>query len=211
MHVKSFIFVLLFAGLYPARSAEAQTVYGFRIGPSVGTLSGTFADGAEPAAATGLVAGSFVRYALRNDFGVQVEVLYSQKGARFDAMTAEGDPFERTLRTTYLEVPVLVTFEPLPHTPMRPLLYVGGAVGFEISEQLHEQLDDFRQTQKSDDLTSPDVGLVLGADVQFALGMLDALLGVRYTLGLRDLASPDAVEGAEASTRTFALTVGFLF
>lgn len=211
MHVKSLMFVLLFVALFAPRSVEAQTLYGFRIGPSVGTLSGTFAGGAEPSSTTGLVAGSFVRYALRNDFGVQVEVLYSQKGGRFEARTAEGEPFERTLQATYVEVPLLVTFAPLAHAPMRPLLYVGGAVGFEISEQIHEQLGDFRQTQKSDDLSSPDVGLVLGADVQFALGALDALLGARYTLGLRDLARPDAAEGAEAFTRTFALTVGFLF
>src|SRR5690606_28043562 len=106
------------------RSVEAQTVYGFRIGASVGTLSGTFASGSEPTSTAGLVAGSFVRYALRNDFGLQVEVLYSQKGARFDAVTVEGDPFERTLQATYVEVPVLVTYAPLSSTSMSPLLYL---------------------------------------------------------------------------------------
>lgn len=211
MHVKSLMFVLLFVALCTTRSVEAQTVYGFRIGASVGTLSGTFASGSEPTSTAGLVAGSFVRYALRNDFGLQVEVLYSQKGARFDAVTVEGDPFERTLQATYVEVPVLVTYAPLSSTSMSPLLYLGGAVGFEISEQVHEQLGDFRQTQGSNDLTSPDVGLMLGTEVQFDLGTLDALLGIRYTLGLRDLARPDAAAGAEAFTRTFALTVGFLF
>jgi len=211
MHVKSLMFVLLFVALCTTRSVEAQTVYGFRIGASVGTLSGTFASGSEPVSTTGLVAGSFVRYALRNDFGVQVEALYSQKGARFGAVTDEGTPFERTLQLTYLEVPLLVTFAPLPHAPLRPLLYAGGAIGFEIGEQIRERLDDFSQTQGSDDLVSPDFGLMLRADVQLPLGTLDALLGVRYTLGLRDLSRPDAGAGAQAYTRTFALTVGFYF
>lgn len=213
MRVKPFIFMVVFAALYPTQSVEAQTVYGFRIGANVGTLSGTFRSEAGPASGTGLVAGSFVRYALRNDFGVQVEVLYSQKGARFEAVTLGSEPFEQTLQVTYLELPFLLTYMPLPYVSLRPVLYAGGAVGFEIGEQIREQLEGFEQTQKSNVLRSPDFGLLVGADVQFSLGLLDALVGVRYTHGLRDLVDPQAATrpDSEAFTRTFALTVGFLF
>lgn len=210
MKRKYIFYIFLFTGLFGSIDlAEAQTVYGFRIGATLGTLSGSF--GAEPSSSVGLVAGSFAHYALRNDFGAQVEVLYSQKGAQFEATTIEGEPFERTLQATYLEIPVLLTYSPRLSTSIGPVLYAGAAVGFEISEQIHERLGDFEQTQGSDDLTSPDLGVVVGLDVQLPVGSLDALLGARYTSGLRDLASPEAAVGAEVFTRTFALTVGFLF
>lgn len=213
MRCKCVFFALLFLSIFNSTDiVRAQTVYGFRIGANVGTLSGTFVE-AGPESSVGLVAGSFVRYALRNDLGVQVEVLYSQKGAQFEATTIEGEPFERMLRATYLEIPILLTYAPAPYASLSPVIYGGGAVGFEIGEQVRERLEGFEQTQESDVLTSPDLGLLVGADVQFSLGLLDALVGVRYTHGLRDLVDPDAATrpDSEAFTRTFAVTVGFLF
>lgn len=196
-----------------AQPAWGQTAYGFRIGANASTFSGTFAGEAEPERTLGLVAGSFARYALRNDLGFQVELLYSQKGAQFERTTTQGDAYEQTLQVTYLEVPVLVTYAPIPFGSLRPVLYGGGAIGFVISEQLRERLDDFEQTQESDALTSPDLGLVVGADVLFSLGALNALVGVRYTHGLRDLVNPETATrlDSEAYTRTVGLTLGFLF
>ena len=48
--------------------------------------------------------------------------------------------------------------------------------------------------------------------MQFSLGALEALVGARYTHGLRDLVNRDTAmrPDSEAFTRTFGLTVGFL-
>jgi hypothetical protein len=187
----------------------AQTTYGFRIGANVGTLSGTFAD--EPSSALGLVAGSFVHSALRNDLGLQFEVLYSQKGARFEPTSVLGERFERRIQGTYLEIPLLLAYAPSWRSSLRPVLYAGGAVGFEISERIRDRLGSFEQSEESDDLRSPDLGAVLSLDLVVPAGSLDALLGLRYTHGLRDLANPDVGPETEVFSRTFAVTVGFLF
>lgn len=191
---------------------RAQTVYGFRVGANLATLDGNFGEAAEPDSYTGLVAGSFTRFALRGGLGVQVEVLYSQKGARFERDIA-GTTVEQTLVVTYLEVPVLLTYTvPLAYRNA-PLLYVGPAVGFEIGEHIRQRAGELEQTESSDDLTSPDLGVLVGADVPLSLGALDALLGIRYTYGLTDLVNPESATdpAAEFSNRVLALTVGFLF
>lgn len=214
MKNKNKIYIYLIAVILcflDAFSVRAQTVYGFRIGANVSTFGGDFADAGAPESRTGLIAGSFTRFALRNEFGVQFEVLYSQKGARFEE--PDTSAVEVTLEAIYLEIPVLLTYT-VPLSPaVSPILYAGPAVGFEISERIRQRVGEFEQSESSDDLTSPDLGLLLGADVTLPLGGLDALLGVRYTYGFTDLANPERIADPEVrlSNRVLAVTLGFLF
>lgn len=213
-HIHLFIKCIILSILLvsSAVSVQAQTVYGFRIGANFATLNGDFGEAAEPESYTGLIAGSFTRFALRRGLGVQVEVLYSQKGARFEREIA-GVPVEQTLLATYLEIPVLLTYTVPIAYRNAPLLYAGPALGFEIREYTRQSTGELEQTESSDVLTSPDLGLMVGVDVPISLGALDALLGLRYTYGLRDLVNRDTATRpeSEAFTRTFAATVGFLF
>ena len=189
--------------------ACSQTTYGFRIGANRAVLATDPVSTAPPEPVLGLVAGSFIRLALRDEFALQVEALYSVKGAQLGT-EGEGSP-ELDLQVVYLEVPVLISYA-IPFTgSVRPSLHVGPSIAFELSERVQQTLGGFSQSQAVNELTSPDLGIVVGGEVHFEVGGLDALAGLRYTHGLRNIAEVTQSESAEVRTRTLALTLGFLF
>ena len=207
--ISLFIFINVNIALLGSGVALGQTSYGFRIGANVSTLSGEgFALGS-PSPATGLVAGSFTRYALRSGMGIQLEVLYSTKGARFEDSELIGRDVD--VQVVYLETPVLFTYAPPLSTNLRPLLTVGPALGFELSERIVQASDGLSQSERSESLASPDLGVAFGGEVQFELSGLDGSLGARYTLGLRNLAENETNAALRASNRSLSFTVGFLF
>lgn len=208
--IKGFIVALLF--ILFCINVKAQSAYGFRIGANLATIEQEFvlvngssvvSDNTE--SVWGLVAGSYVQFDLRGGLGAQVEILYSTKGITIPDLRAPNS--ETTIQAIYIETPVLLTYEVDWGSSVVPAFHVGPALAFEISERLVDRLEGFEQSQSSQSLRSPDLGLAFGFDVRFDLVSLDALAGFRYTQGLLNLAE---TEGNEASVRTLAFTIGFL-
>lgn len=186
----------------------AQSSYGFRIGANIARLDGTFRSSADPEPLLGLVAGSYVDYELRNEFGIQLEVLYSSKGVTLPALQTPDS--ESALQATYLEVPLLLTYDLALGTSTVASFHVGPALAFEISERLFDRVDGFEQSQSSSSLKSPDIGAAVGVDLHLNLFSLDMLVGTRYTHGLRELAQSEGSDSASAKSRVLSFTVGFL-
>ena len=203
-----FNLLVILSALLFGKNVQAQTSYGFRIGANSSTIDGNFDTSKAPEPLLGLVAGSYVHYNLRSNFGFQFEVLYSGKGVTLPEFQTPDS--ESSLQVVYLEVPVLLTYDFEISNTLVPSLHVGPVIAFEISERLFDRVDGFEQSQSSAALRSPDYGLVAGLDVHFNLLNLDMLAGARYTHGLRNLAQSDRNVAAEARTRTLALTLGFL-
>jgi hypothetical protein len=60
----------------------------------------------------GFAGGAFLSVPITSLFGVQPEVLFSQKGYKATGMLL-NEPYEITRTTNYLDVPILVSFRPL--------------------------------------------------------------------------------------------------
>ncbi len=157
----------------------------------------------------GIVFGGFLGIDPLGPMAFQVEVLYSQKGAKVSVGTNEA-----TVSVNYLEIPVLVKLT----TPVAPPLvsanfYAGPAVAFKLSSKTEvngQKIDD--PDSAEDDLKSSDLGGVLGANLSFsALGLAAVMVDLRYTLGLSDITDAQDADPQSIKNGVVSLTVGLGF
>ena len=150
----------------------------------------------------GFVGGLFVVVPSNSPFALQAEALYSQKGAQFDS---EG--FESKVRANFLEVPVLARFSTPASNGSSFHVFAGPSFGFKLSAEAVDSFEGEEETTDLDDETkSFDLGLVIGAGVEFGKFVIDG----RYSWGMTDL-NKDDTEDLKVKTRTFSVMAGFRF
>lgn len=165
---------------------------------------------------SGLIAGGFIRFGLGEVLALQPELLYTQKGAEAED-TAEG--ITANLNLDYLEVPVLLLARiPVEQSPVRPVVFAGPAVAFELTCELEGQSNGTSATADCDDAAfedelatkSVDVGAVFGAGVDFDLSDQAVFtLEGRYTLGLTNIQDTEVEEEVKNRVLSFLAGIGF--
>lgn len=177
--------------------AQSGVTLGVRGGVSVAgaslDASETFADENR----TGLVGGAFL--ALQpGPFGLQLELLYHEKGFR-----EENGP--RDLDVAYLEIPALLKLG-LPLAVVRPGVFGGVAVAFETR-------CEFRGLDCAEaglETNGTELSGVLGADLRVALGGLSLWADGRYSVGFSDIHDAgDLFEEIENRSWDFTVGAGF--
>ena len=144
---------------------------------------------------TGLVVGLFGSLPVTPRIAVQPEVLYIQKGTKFDDEDA-------TLNIDYLEIPVLAEVR-LTEGTARVSLMLGPSFGFRTRARL--DLDEEESEDFADLIKAADVGLVTGVSVTSGQLVIDG----RYTWGLTNIA--EEVLEITARNRALSITVGWRF
>jgi hypothetical protein len=204
-----FLFALL---LSTATPAAAQLTFGVKGGLNVTTLSFDPDDEGNPDEnRTGFVIGGVVTQPLRNRFGVQFEVLYSQKGAK-EEFTEEGFNIKQTFMLDYIEIPVLANIAVASSDNVRFSVVAGPTFSFLVNDKFKEEFDG----EEFEDDLSDTVGDIKSYDIGFALGGAvrtgQLLFDARYTWGLTNLNDePDDDDNEKAKNRAFTFTVGWLF
>ena len=150
---------------------------------------------------TGFIAGAHLAFPLSSALKLQVEGLYSEKGATGEA-AAGLDVQKWENKLTYLEVPLLLKLE-LPIPAVKPFIYGGGSVSFllDAEERIGENWHDI-----TDSLNEIDYGLVMGGGL-YVIGLT---IEARYTKGLNDtVEDPDPHSLVEQSrNKVFSVMVG---
>ena len=190
-----FIVLLLLAG----NLATAQNLsFGPMVGLNVTSLSGK----PNSSSKAGLLAGGFFNYSSKNWFGVGVQFLYNQMGAKLDAPAEE-------INLNYLQVPVLFTYyfsgENKPGS-FRPKLFAGPHANFLLNAK-NKQGNDLNPNNTF--YKSSDLGVTLGGGFNYALqNQMWINVDARYGIGLTDATqAPDK----NITNRGFGLTVGLSF
>jgi hypothetical protein len=101
-HIKKFlliVFIFLSAGLFAQRFNGGMVV-----GMNVSQIDGDAWAGYNKA---GLVAGAYIFTKFNNNWGSQLEIVYSSKGS---AQTI-NNPSNRKIRLQYIELPILATYD----------------------------------------------------------------------------------------------------
>ena len=138
--------------------------FGLKIGTNYSNVYDTQGQDFVADAKFGLAAGGFVSIPLGTYFGVQPEVLFSQKGYKSSG-TFLGSSYTMTRTTDYLDIPILAAFKPIE--------YVTVLFGPEFS-YLMKQKDDFtggglsstqEQTFTNDNYRKNIFGLTGGVDL----------------------------------------------
>jgi opacity protein-like surface antigen len=154
---------------------------------------------------TGFMVGAVVEFEITEMFSIQPEVLYVQKGAKFEMNVSSMD-VKATFKFDYIEIPVLfkATFG---SSGFRPFVFAGPNVGFNMVSELEGEIMGQTATQDmSEDTESIDFALDFGGGGEFALNESTTLFGsVRYSLGLTDIIK---AEDATAKSNGIQVMVG---
>lgn len=196
---------LLFFGI-SSGFAQQRWSAGPRVGLNLTDLIGGSLDGK---LLPGVAAGGFIMYSDINHFGVSLDVLYSQKGARYDLpFGSQNITFKQ--RINYLEVPIALRYFLNRSGNFRPNLFVGPAFGLRLGAKVSNDAND-NTTDVTNQYRKGDFGVMGGFQLNFRVGEAQRLhIDARYTYGLTNIvASPTAATGNDLRNSTIALTVGY--
>jgi hypothetical protein len=146
---------------------------------------------------SGFLGGAFVTAPIQSQADVKLEFLVSQKGVK------QLFRLDDELQLTDIEIPVLVRFK--LHQPNAPGAHLFGGPTFAFTTAATYHDEGVSEDVKSDLDRTTDVGLTVGAGVQFGSASVDA----RYTWGLASLLT-DGDTGASLKNRTFSVTAAFV-
>lgn len=195
-------FVLLLALSVSAQdNTTGMTNKGIKAGINISNWSGDDADGFD--SKMGLAFGGFFDFAFSPTFGLQAEVLYSQKGMK-ESFLGE----DMTLKTDYIEIPLLLKYKFATQGNLKPAIVFGPAVGFLTKADAEgEDVKDY--------FKSTDFGLAFGLSlmVENANGGGITFDG-RYTMGMSKILEEDPEDpGYEPDIKNTSITflVGYCF
>ena len=201
---------LVLALLVPVTAGAVSIEKGVKAGVNLANFRGGFADIADTRTKAGFVGGAFVAFGFAPDLALQVEGLFSMKGAKTvsertdDAGNPRGE-IEDFWKLSYLEVPVLLRGTLMRTAPVQPMFYVGPTLGFSLGGRFGDDLSEHDLT----DLKPVDLGVAVGAGAGFELGGKKVRTEVRYTTGFGDLY--DLKDNLESINNVFSLTAGLAF
>lgn len=145
----------------------------------------------------GGIGGVFVGGDVNGNVGIQVEGLYSMRGAK-----DTSDNTETTLRTNYIDVPVLLRVGAGSANGMGFHVFTGPQVSYLLDAKV---TNDDLSIDVKDELETLDFGWTLGVGLEASRFLVDA----RYTMGLKDMNKAGTNFDNEMKNRTFAVMVGY--
>lgn len=216
------IFTLMFNLL--ALAAFAQISIGPRAGINLASwsLGGEIAEDL-PSAKSRLsyLFGAVAEIRINDNFAVQPELLFVQKGARFEE--SETDPvlgtasYEFTAVTNNFEIPVLLKGGTSFGSGRFDVL-VGPSFAYSMNGKLKTKATFMGQTEEEeedidfddDEFSRTDLNLQFGAAFTFNVGGASVFVDGRYLLGLTNLNTSDD-DDSTVKNKGIALSVGALF
>lgn len=141
----------------------------------------------------GFSAGLYRSIPLGNGFALQPEVMYAQKGGSlsFSEPIDEVNAFEMDVafNVDYVGVPVTLSYTIPTGSRYVPILYTGPYVGLATRRNVTFEMDGADFSIDADDFFKRvDYGAVFGADLGFRTARRMATVGLRYDLGITDIA-----------------------
>jgi opacity protein-like surface antigen len=199
------------AGQASAQAVGKKPTLGVLAGLDLATLGGS--DVSDAGSRTGLSIGGFATFHVTKEFGIEPELLFTQRGAK-----ESGGGSDLTLKLDYIDIPVLARYDvTLPNSAARPFFLAGPTFSFQVSCDAEESGEGGsisascdavnQQNEGSLSKKSFDTGATLGAGVAFPVDKkMDLSFSVRYTHGLID-----TFDNADAKNRTWSFMAGLTF
>ncbi|MDQ3419888.1 MAG: PorT family protein [Acidobacteriota bacterium] len=157
----------------------------------------------------GFLAGGFAVLPVSGPVAVQIEALFSQKGAK---ISVEDESLEATLELDYLDVPVMLRVQGPVLGNNRLHFFGGPSVAFRTGSRskLSDQSFEFAQgsIDNIEDSIEPfDLGIVAGAGLDIGRRVV---VDARYSWGLSTI-NKDTSAGIEMKNRLFSIMAGVRF
>ncbi|GAA4033783.1 hypothetical protein GCM10022409_17620 [Hymenobacter glaciei] len=191
---KVILSLAILAGVTGAAQAQS-TRFGVKAGANLANISGKGTEDAKNL--VGLSAGVMADFGFSDLISFHPELLYSQKGAKFEESGATGQ-----VRTSYLDIPLLLRVN------ADGLFFEAGPqVGFLLGQKSEASFGGQTFSSTSTEGTRKiDAGYIAGVGYQLSSGLE---VGVRYNGGISDLNDPSGSDKQRNSV--FQFQVGYLF
>ncbi|CAM4115657.1 porin family protein [Flavobacterium sinopsychrotolerans] len=198
--------ILTVAAVFAFGFANAQeTKFGVKGGLNVANLSGDIEDNSSK---VGFHVGGFVEIKVSDKFSVQPELLFSTQGTKLEE-SGTNYSYESNLNLSYLNIPVMAKY----YVAEGFSLEAGPQIGF-----LTTAKSDFTATESGitvsgdedvkDEFESIDFGFNFGAGYDFTENLS---AGLRYNLGLSNIAKTDSGDDFKLSNNVFSVSLGYKF
>jgi hypothetical protein len=151
----------------------------------------------------GVSTGFFFTYSSDAAIGFTGEVLYSQKGSRYDIPGALDNDIEGRYRLDYIEVPFDVRFFLTKAGKVRPHISAGPTMGIMVVSKNHQDEPVEMTTSMRSATNMFDLGANVAMGVNIIVKKIWINPEVRYTLGLLNVN-----DGGPNDYRNGALSIG---
>ncbi|NPV84259.1 MAG: PorT family protein [Candidatus Aminicenantes bacterium] len=178
---------------------------GFKLGGGISSNFGQ--DTYQQRWQTSLQAGVFVELYLRNRLSALVELNFVRKGSVY-RLDSDGLEYVERYLFDYLEVPVLVKYYFASMKRLQFYAYAGPSVALNLKARLKVTFDDLEETVVVDNLQGTDLLLNGGAGAAMTLKPGSLILEVRYSHGLKSVATEPE---ADIRNKSLILLAGFRF
>ena len=187
----------LVAGMLSAAHAQQGARFGVKAGVSLANITGDGTSNTKNL--VGATAGLMADFGFNDLISFHPELLYSQKGVKYEASGLTSK-----VRLSYLDVPLLLRVK------TQGLFFEAGPqVGFLLAQKNEVTLSGYGSSSNSssDNTRKVDVGYIAGIGYQLPQGLE---FGLRYNGGISDL-SDQTVNDHKQRNSVFQLQVGYLF
>lgn len=179
-----------------AGQASGQTI-GFKAGATFANISGVESDGI-----TAFTGGGHMRFGVGGRLGLQLELLSTTKGADFT-----GTAGTEEVRFEYVEIPLLVHIPLTTGMSFAPYIFGGGSAGIEVRCRVKTMVGNVETDSDCGQArNSPDLSLIGGGGLAFAMGPGAVLVEGRYTARMNDIFESD---GASRRHRNASIMLGY--
>jgi len=195
----------------PIGAAAQQVGFGVKGGVSLGdlpALDDAFDEpGVEGSRLVGYAVGGFLAFRFDNGFSIQPEVLYTQKGFKYDFGSDLMTSVHLRIRADYLDVPLLARYT--FGKGVRGYVFGGPSLDFRVRATEKYGGGKAPETDISDEVERFEFALVVGGGIEFGPILLEA----RWSEGLTDIVADEAADAPATAikTRTVLFLFGFRF
>ncbi len=169
---------------------------------------------------TGLVAGVFLIYEFDNGFGVQPELLSSEKGVSTGLYEGFVD-VDMNLNLSYIELPLLAKYTFPLKGSFKPNVFAGPSLAYSLSSELEATAGILSAGVDFSSMTHvTDFGIVLGAGFGWEVGDGIITFDARYTRGFTNViltgdfeinGDTQTIEGDDFKNHGMAFMLGYVF
>ena len=193
-----------------AQTAAAPSQFEILAGVNLAKLSSSEDDAGDVKMRTGLVAGVGLIKPLAPSWSFQPELTYSMKGAK-----VSDAGFELTSKLSYLEVPLLLRYDIGSGSSdgVRPFIHAGPALALKLTCSFEGNDGTSNFSTGCDDENGDggaktfDMGLMFGGGLAFRHMEHTFSIGVRYNLGLLNIAKDNT--GGDTKNRVLSIVGTF--
>jgi hypothetical protein len=131
--------------------------------------------------------GAFLSFDISKYFALQPEIYYVMRGTRaseiFDITEVKA-----TLKTDYIDIPLLVKFKIPSKSSIKPILFAGPYIGFRLNAQsVIEVAGQKTEIDYKEQIKNQHMGLIVGGGIEFNFKSMKLILEGRYSFGVTSI------------------------